>query len=77
MKQTTIEKVGKVTKITHSQSIRQSLNYNSADCSYVVEIECKEGEVLKTIARAEKIVEKALVPKAKEQQDLLLKISGK
>jgi hypothetical protein len=54
------------------ESIKQSLNYQSAEATYSVEIPvATEAEIPGAIKRAEKQVEHALGIKMKEQQRLL------
>lgn len=62
-----------IVRISHTQGIKQSINYQSADASYTATIACHDNpkEVRKTIKRAEKLVESALVDKVTQQTRLL------
>ncbi len=61
-------------EITHSQEIKQSLNYQSATCSYGVKlvVEDSPSSIQEGIRRAEKIVERALEEKFAEQRKTLV-----
>lgn len=60
-------------KIIHVQSIKQSLNYQSAEASYGLEVTVIDGDfsIRKGIKRAERLVEEALVSKFEKQGRLL------
>lgn len=75
---TTVRAVDGVIEITHSQSIKQSLNYQSADVSYGVRLRVEDNDkvVKKAVERAEELVEDNLVQKFKEQQDMLRAIAA-
>ena len=62
-----------IVEISHSQTIRQSLNYQSAEVSYGVKVRCLDNPkaIKSTVERAELIVEVALLPKFKDHADLL------
>lgn len=62
-----------VAVITHHQSIKQSLNYQSIEAGYTVTVTAPDDdkEIGKTIRRAEMLVEEAIEPKAREQAQLL------
>lgn len=64
-------------RIWHSQSIKQSLNYQSSDATYGMEITVPDTVtgVNKAIVRCEEMVEKYLTAKFKEQRELLEKIA--
>lgn len=60
-------------EITHTQTVRQSKDYQSAEVSYGVKL-CAEDTPLaikKGIERAESLVEDALTEKMREHQQLL------
>lgn len=65
-------------KITHSQSMTQSINYNSANAQYGVELYCpdNDSDIYASIARAEKLVEEALTPKIEEHRKDLKAIAN-
>lgn len=64
-------------KITHGQSIKQSANYQSADCSYSVEVIVDDTPkaIKKGMKRAESLVEAALALKVTQQRKFLLQIT--
>lgn len=66
-------------RIHHHQTIRQNLNYSSAEVSYGVSTDTVDDvkNIRKTVARLEKIVETAMLPKFKEQGRLLVNLAGK
>lgn len=72
-KKTTAAKAGETVELWHSQSVKLSKNYQSADASYGVKITvANDDESIKAgIARAEKIVEAPLTSKVQEQNELL------
>jgi hypothetical protein len=63
--------------IRHHQTIRQSHAYQTAEVSYGIEIPCDNNPEAMKIARkkAELFVEKALVRKMKQHQDVLNEIA--
>ena len=67
----------KVTRITHSQSIKQSLNYQSMDCTCGIEIEVNSSDpkaISRAYAAAIQFVERELTVKAVEQKGVLKKL---
>lgn len=69
-------RIGVVT-VHHHQSIKQNVNYQSAELGYGITITCvnDQEEIRKTIRRSERIVEHAMLPKFKEQGALLNTLS--
>lgn len=67
------ELTGETVEIWHTQSIKQSIAYQSADCSYGVRLVVPNDKeaIREGITRAEKIVEKPMETKVGEQQELL------
>ena len=65
-------------KIIHFQSVKQSANYQSADCSFGVEImvENNDKAIQRGIDRAETIVEERLVAKLDTHRKLLRKLGA-
>ena len=63
--------------IRHHQTIRQSHAYQTAEVSYGIEIPCDNNEEAIKAARiqAQNFVEKALVRKMKQQQEVLYEIA--
>jgi hypothetical protein len=64
-------------QIWHTQSIKQNLNYQSADASYGISIICRDSlkEIKQTLLRSEQFVEDALIKKVKEHQQVLQDLS--
>ena len=65
-------------KITHHQTIRQSLDYNSAEASYGVELYCPDNpsDIDEAVVRAETTVERCLSDKITEHRGDLEAISA-
>ena len=65
-------------KITHSQSVRQSADYQSVECNYGVEFYVKNTpyETQRGIERAEEIVEQHMTAKLSTHRQFLKKIGG-
>lgn len=70
---TTVLKAEYGVEITHSQSIRQNVAYQSAEFHYGVKLHCADDpeSITKAIRRAERIVERAALPKFHEQAKIL------
>ena len=68
-----VTRAGEVATIFHSQSLKQSLNYQSADCAYGVTLTVPDSgkDIVAGMRRAEKIVEALIEAKIKEQRQLL------
>ncbi len=68
-----------IIELTHFQSVKQSINYNSADCSYGAKIRVKDDpkQIKAAIKRLETLIEDRLSTKFVEQRDVLESISGK
>jgi hypothetical protein len=66
-----------VTRVWHSQMIRQSLNYHSVECSYGVTLvaDNNSSAIKKQIKKAEELVEEFLTKKFEQQKQLLEAIS--
>lgn len=66
----------RIVKIRHTQAIKQSINYQSADCSYSVEVEAEDtpAEIKKAFKRVEDMVEEQLGIKVPQQRGFLRKI---
>ena len=64
-------------EIRHDQSVKLSINYNSAETRFGVTLTVPDTEkdIQKGKSRAVIIVESALVPKVKEQRELLRSLS--
>lgn len=60
-------------KLTHTQSIKQSINYQTGDVGYAVELVVRDNPkaIAEGLARAEKIVEDALGDKLPQTTELL------
>jgi len=65
-------------ELTHSQSIRQSANYQSIEAFYCAKTTCRDNpaEIKKAIAHLESVVEAPLVSKIAEQRNLLDKLAS-
>jgi len=67
----------RIVRITHSQSIKQSLNYQAAEANFGVTVEC-DGTFLgvkKARALAVRFVETALNKKFHQQNTLLIRLA--
>jgi len=62
--------------ITHSQSVKQSQNYNSAECVYGVQMTVTDDDasIKAGFMRAEELVEAPLVDKFALQQEMLSRL---
>lgn len=80
VKSTEVAKVGEVTEIRHTQAMRVSYDYSSAECSYGVTLKVNEANpasVAAGIKRAEELVEAPLVDKVAEHLRALKEIAAK
>jgi hypothetical protein len=68
-----------IVSVSHFQSVKQSIDYQSADAGYTLRINCIDDPkvIRKAIRRAERIVESALVDKVEQQQQLLRALAEK
>lgn len=72
-----VQHVGDGTAIlTHSQSIKQSMNYQSAECVYGVQLTVEDTEeaIKRGFERAEEMIESPLVDKFTMQQETLSRL---
>lgn len=67
-----------IVQITHFQSIKQSLNWQSADCSYGMTIKVKDNPkvVKRAVRQMEKKIETLLTEKFNEHRDVLKSIAA-
>lgn len=67
-----------VVQLTHHQAIKQSANYQSAECSFGITLNVPDDktEIEAGFIRATNIVEKHLASKFQEQRTLLEKMTG-
>jgi len=76
---TTVTKTSNNTvRITHTQSVKQSISYQTGDVTYGIELTVSDSpkEIQEGILRCERIVENALGEKLPEMQDLLKKLGS-
>jgi hypothetical protein len=76
-KSTTFRTVDGVIEIHHSQGLKQSINYQSADLTYGATIRVKDSKKSfhAAVRRLERVVEDRLTAKFAEQRDALKKIA--
>lgn len=75
LKETTVTK--RTVRITHSQSMKQSQNYQTSEAHYGISMDVGDSseEIKAGLRRAEKIVEEALAVKLGQQRTFLSKLA--
>jgi len=77
-KKTSTQTIGRITKITHSQTVGQSMNYQSTSAQFGAEMEVASTdpkEVRAAIKSLETLIESSLASKVKDHQEFLLTLA--